>query len=150
MPGSEEIRRSLAGQIIAGMPSRVTETMTVGLLTSEENGHVFDRGGLHIGWSWGREATRGDYLELLWEHRMAGINASRYWPDGSIDPIPTPLELRRTSKDPVEEARLVAEYVEHNRRAYADLRERGLLPPVGDNAGSQDINEYLRTRPVDE
>ena len=80
---------------------------------------------------------------------MAGIYASRYWPDGSIDRIPTPFELRQTSKDPAEEARFVSEYVEHNRRAYAGLRERGLLPPVGDNAGSQDINEYLRTRPAD-
>ena len=150
MPESEEVRRTLAGKIISGMPPRVTETMTVDLLTGQENGHAFDRGGLHIGWSWGLDARRGDYLDLLWEHRMAGINASRYWPGGSIDRIPTPFELRQTSKDPVEEARLVDEYLEHNRRAYADLRERGLLPPVGDNAGSQDINEYLRTRPADE
>jgi len=150
VPESEEIRRSLADQIVAGVQSRVAETMTVDLLMGEENGHAFDRGGLHIGWSWGVDTSRGDYLDLLWEHRMAGIYASRYWPDGSIDRIPTPAELRLVSSDPVEEARLVDEYVEHNRRTYADLRERGLLPPVGDNAGSQDINEYLRTRPADE
>ena len=150
MPVSGEVRRILADKIIAGMPPRVAETMTVDLLMGDENGHAFDDGGLHIGWAWGLDARRGDYLELLWEHRMAGINASRYWPDGSIDRIPTPAELRLVSSDPVEEARLVAEYFEHNRRTYADLRERGLLPPEGDNAGSQDINEYLRTRPVDE
>jgi hypothetical protein len=81
---------------------------------------------------------------------MARINAGRYWSDGSIDPIPTPAELCQTSSDPVENARFLSEYVEHNRRTYADLRQRGLLPPAGQNAGSQDINEYLRSGPTDD
>ncbi len=38
-----------------------------------------------------------------------------------------------------------ARYVEHNRRVYAELRERGLLPPVGENLPAHDINEYLRS-----
>jgi uracil-DNA glycosylase len=37
------------------------------------------------------------------------------------------------------------EFLKSNRAAYADLRDRGLLPPEGETVGSQDINEYLLT-----
>ena len=81
---------------------------------------------------------------------MAGIAADRFWQDGEREGIPAPAEFRRSSPDPDEDARLERDYVEYNRRAYADLRERGLLPPAGQNVGSQDSNEYLRTRGSDD
>jgi hypothetical protein len=51
--------------------------------------------------------------------------------------------MRAASPDPAEDAEIQRDFFESNSAAYADLRDRGLLPPKGENLGSQDINEYL-------
>lgn len=77
---------------------------------------------------------------------MTDMGAIRYLSDGNIEYIETPSDFRCSSPDPEEDALLDRKYVEENRRIYAELRERGLLPSVGENLASQDINEYLKTR----
>lgn len=68
------------------------------------------------------------------------------------EPIATPASMRVVSPDPAEDAELERQFFEKNRAAHADLRDRGLLPPEGQNVRSQDINEYLLTAaaPADE
>lgn len=117
--------------------------LTPGDLLATENGHHFHRG-WHIGWAW-NPGDAAVYLDFLSEHRMTSMDACRVFPDGSVESLDTPYEMRRVGDTPEEDERLEREYVEHNRRAYASLRDRGLLPEVGENLGSQDINEYLRS-----
>jgi hypothetical protein len=136
----------MASFALSSLPQPAVGVVSRERLVAETGGHAFG-GGVHIGWAWGVvDPLRGMYLDFLWEHRMAGITASRIWQDGTREGIPTPAEFRVVLPDPDEDARSEREDAERNRRAYADLRERGLLPPAGQNLGSQDINEYLRTR----
>ena len=111
-------------------------------VTGQERGHSFHRG-MHIGWAWGEDERGRPCLDFLSEHRHPGMHAVRYYLDGRTEPIPTPASMRVVSEDPAEDAEIEREFVESNRAAYADLRGRGLLPPEGENVGSQDINEYL-------
>lgn len=111
-------------------------------VASHERGHSFHRG-MHIGWAWGQDERGRPYLDFLSEHRHPGMHAERYLTDGTTEPIRTPGSMRATSPDPAEDAELQRRFVEANRTAYADLRERGLLPPSGENLMSQEINEYL-------
>ena len=110
----------------------------------QPRGHSFHRG-MHIGWVWGEDERGRPYLDLLSEHRHPGMQADRYFPGGRREPIATPASMRVVSPDPAEDAELERQFFERNRAAYADLRDRGLLPPPGKNVGSQEINEYLIT-----
>lgn len=118
-------------------------TIGAGDLVAQENGHHFHRG-MHIGWVWG-DNGRGGFLDLLSEHRMAGMHAERYFPDGTSEAIETPAEFRAVDSDPLKDAELQRAYFERNQAAYQSLRARGLLPPAGTNVGSQDINEFLQS-----
>ena len=109
-----------------------------------ESGHSFYRG-MHIGWSWGVDERGRTYLDFLSEHRHPGMAAARYFADGRNEPIAVPAEARTVSPDPAEDAKLEQKFLEQNRAAYEELRDRGLLPPQGANLVSQDINEYLLT-----
>ena len=111
-------------------------------VAGQERGHSFHRG-MHIGWAWGEDELGRPYLDFLSEHRHPGIQAERYFTDGRTEPIATPSSMRAVSPDPAEDAELEREFLESNRAVHADLRDRGLLPPEGENVGSQDINEYL-------
>jgi hypothetical protein len=111
-------------------------------LLGVDNGHHFHHG-WHIGWVWGTDAERGTFLDVLSEHRHPGMSAARFFADGSIEHIDLPTTMRLVGKTPAEDARLEREFIEHNRRSYEDLRQRGLLPPRGANLTSQEINEYL-------
>lgn len=108
----------------------------------QERGHSFHRG-MHIGWAWGEDERGQPYLDFLSEHRHPGMYAERYFTDGRREPISTPASMRAVSSDPAEDAELERRFFERNRTAYADLRARGLLPPQGENVGSQEINEHL-------
>ncbi len=143
------VKGDIALLVLSSLPRPAEGVVSRERLLAETGGHAFG-GGVHIGWAWGHDPSRGAYRDFLWEHRMAGITASRIWQDGAREGIPTPAEFRIVSPDPDEDARSEREYAERNRRAYADLRERGLLPAAGQNVGSQDINEYLRTRDADD
>jgi hypothetical protein len=120
----------------------VTWNLSVSDLIAVENGHHFYRG-WHIGWVWGSDEVDGCHLDFLSEHRMAGFDIARIAPNGVRTRIHAPKECRRIGATPEEDARLEREFHEHNRRTYADLRRRGLLPPFGANLGSQVINEVL-------
>lgn len=117
-------------------------TVDAGDVVGRERGHSFHRG-MHIGWAWGEDERGRPYLDFLSEHRHPGMHAERYFTDGRTEPIATPASLRVVSPDPAEDAEIERKFFESNRAAYADLRDRGLLPPAGENVGSQDINEYL-------
>ena len=118
--------------------------ITVRELLAQANGHHFFQG-WHIGWVWGVGEDGRTFLDLLSEHRMAGMGAARYFADGTSEPRDTPQEFRLVGKTPEEDAELERAYFDHNRAAHASLRERGLLPPHGANLGSQEINEFLRS-----
>jgi len=111
-------------------------------VAGQERGHSFHQG-MHIGWAWGEDERGRTYLDFLSEHRHPGMQAQRYFTDGRTEPIAVPASMRAVSSDPAEDAEIEREFFESNRAAYADLRDRGLLPPGGENVGSQDINEYL-------
>ncbi|NYD43228.1 uracil-DNA glycosylase [Nocardioides panaciterrulae] len=117
-------------------------TVNAADVADQERGHSFHQG-MHIGWAWGEDERGRPYLDFLSEHRHPGMQAGRYFADGTTEPIATPASAREVSPDPVEDAELERHFFEHNRVAYADLRDRGLLPAVGENVGLQDINEYL-------
>jgi hypothetical protein len=110
-------------------------------LIGVDNGHHFHRG-MHLGWRWG-EDQRGVYLDFLNEHRMGGIHAERIHANGTVEQIATPAESYFVTGNPLDDAERERKFHEHNQAAYADLRRRGLLPPPGQNLGSQDINEFL-------
>lgn len=118
--------------------------LTASDLISVENGHHFHRG-WHIGWVWNTDADGRRCLDILSEHRMTNMSARRFFSDGSSEYLQVPWEFRRVGDTPEEDERLKREYFEHNQQAYAVLRKSGLLPPLGANLGSQDINEYLRS-----
>jgi uracil-DNA glycosylase len=111
-------------------------------VAGQERGHSFHQG-MHIGWAWGEDERGRLYLDFLSEHRHPGMHAERFYSDGSTEPIRTPASMRAVSPDPAEDAELERKFFEDNQAAYADLRIRGLLPPEGENIGSQEINEYL-------
>lgn len=111
-------------------------------VAGQERGHSFHQG-MHIGWAWGEDERGRPYLDFLSEHRHPGMQAERYFTDGRTEPITTPASMRAVSPNPAEDAKLEREFFESNRAAYADLHNRGLLPPEGENVGSQDINEYV-------
>lgn len=140
----EEERLRCAETALRQMPEGY-RTLDAAQVAARQRGHSFHRG-MHIGWAWGEDERRRPYLDFLSEHRHPGMQALRYFPDGRTEPIATPASMRRVSPDPAEDAELERQFLEKNRAAYADLRDRGLLPPEGQNIGSQDINEYLLTK----
>lgn len=111
-------------------------------VAGQERGHSFHQG-MHVGWAWGEDERGRPYLDFLSEHRHPGMQAERYFADGKTEPIATPTSTRAVSPDSAEDAEIEREFFESNAAAYADLRDRGLLPPAGENVGSRDINEYL-------
>ncbi len=111
-------------------------------VAGQERGHGFHHG-MHISWAWGDDDRGQPYLDFLSEHPHPGMHAARYFTDGRTEPIAIPASARVVSPDPVEDAEIERAFFESNRAAYEDLRDRGLLPPEGQNIGSQDINEYL-------
>jgi hypothetical protein len=114
-------------------------------VAARTGGHIFERG-WHIGYVWGREQGE-EYLEVLAQHRMTNDEHFRVFASGRVEDLPAPAEAYIYGPDATEAEKREAEreYVERNRRIYADLRERGLLPPVGHNLPAHDINEYLRS-----
>src|SRR6476646_9082698 len=109
-------------------------------VAAQERGHSFHRG-MHIGWAWGEDERGRPYLDLLSEHPHPGMEAERFFFDGRTEQIATPASARPVSPDPAEDAEIERRFLESNRAVYADLRERGLVPPEGENLLSQDVDE---------
>jgi hypothetical protein len=122
--------------------------VTTEVVALVDNGHSFHRG-MHIGWAWA-EGRGGWILDFLSEHRMAGMSAERFCADGTSEHLETPAEMHQVTGDPAQDAEIERRFFERNRAAYEWLRARGLLPPVGANIGSQDINEVLLQGGADE
>lgn len=118
-------------------------TVTAEVVAAVDNGHSFYRG-MHVGWAWG-ENRRGCFLDFLSEHHMAGMSADRFYPDASTESLDTPASAHQVTGDPEKDADITKRFQEQNRAAYEWLRARGLLPPVGGNLSSQDLNEFLLT-----
>lgn len=110
-------------------------------LVARDRGHHFHHG-MHLAWVWGQD-RRGVFLDFLDEHRLAGMEARRFYADGSREGIATPAEMYSVTGDPETDADTERNFLKQNQAIYSDLRDRGLLPPRGGNVGSQDINEYL-------
>src|SRR5688572_1431712 len=66
-------------------------------------------------------------LEALEDSRMAGPDHYRVWDDGTVEPLPNERTGYALPKDctPEDEARIRAEFGEHNQRVQRLLRERG-------------------------
>lgn len=123
-------------------------TIGANALVANESGHHFHRG-MHMGWAWG-DNERGTFLDFLNEHRMAGMQAERIFPDGSTEPIETPASSHLVTGDAEQDAVIEQKFFERNNTVYENLRARGLLPEHGANVGSQDINEFLLRERMDE
>lgn len=117
-------------------------------LVSQQNGHVFHQG-MHIGWAWG-EVDGKWCLDFLHEHRIWGMYATRFFPDGSSEQLEIPHTFYVFTGDSETDKLAKQEFFEQNRRAYESLRELGLLPPVGENFDSQDMNEFLTSGLVED
>jgi hypothetical protein len=88
---------------------------------------------------------RGGYLDYYASHRMTGDRHVRVREDGPAEHLPTIRTFRVVSRDPEEDARLKAEYLEHNRRVGRMLEEKG-FGVAGDEPLSVQVNRHLRLR----
>lgn len=108
-------------------------------------GHIFSSG-WHIGYVWGA-AGNDEYLEILAQHRMTNDRHTRIYESGRIDELPAAHDFFSHPQDaaPEQIATAEREYFAHNARVNAELRARGLLPPVGANLPALEMNEQLRS-----
>jgi hypothetical protein len=89
------------------------------------------------------EDERGEYLDYYASHRMTDDRHVRIYEDGTEELLPAVSTFRFLSADPEEDARLVAEYLEHNRRVGRMLEEKG-FGVEGHEPGSVRMNRHLR------
>ncbi len=78
---------------------------------------------------------RGEYLDYYSSHRMTNDSHVRLYDDGRVVGLESLYEMRPTSDDPAEEARLKAEFRDHNERVARLLEEKG-FGLQGDEHGS--------------
>lgn len=114
-------------------------------VAKREDGHLF-KAGWHLGWVFGTEDGQ-EYFEWIAEHRMADMEHVRLLADGESVLLDVPRTGFTYPDGATDEyvGRREAEYVDWNRRVYAELSERGLLPPEGEHLAAHDINERLRS-----
>ena len=77
----------------------------------------------------------GEYLDYYSSHRMTNDSHVRVYEDGRVEALESLRELRPTSDDPVENARLEDEFWEHNERVARLLEAKG-FGLQGDEHGS--------------
>lgn len=114
-------------------------------LEERSGGHLFEHG-WHIGYSWGEESGEA-FLQVLAQNRMTNDRHFKIYASGRVEDLPAPLGMYVTPAGASEEeiARIRDESIERDRQLYAELRERGLLPPEGQNLAAHEVNEYLRS-----
>ena len=93
---------------------------------------------VEAGWTirflFGADAS-GEYLDYYSSHRMTNDSHLRLYDDGRVVGLEALHEMRPTSDDPAEEARLKAEFRDHNERVARLLKEKG-FGLQGDKHGS--------------
>jgi hypothetical protein len=89
------------------------------------------------------EDERGEYLDYYASHRMTDDRHVRLREGSPAEPLPTIETFLIRSRDPEEDARLKAEYLEHNRRVGRPLEEKG-FGVAGDEPLSIQVNRHLR------
>jgi hypothetical protein len=85
----------------------------------------------------------GEYLDYYASHRMTDDRHVRIREDGETERLPTISTFLVVTGDRQKDARLEAEYLEHNRRVGQMLEEKG-FGIEGDEPGSVWMNRYLR------
>jgi len=91
----------------------------------------------------------GEYLDYYASHRMTNDRHVRVYVNGKSEGLPAIQEFRMASKDPVEDARLEAEFFVENQRVAEILEDKG-FGLQGDEPGGVQINRLLHLRKVDE
>lgn len=86
---------------------------------------------------------RGGYLDYYASHRMTDDRHVRLREGSPAEQLPTIETFLIRSRDPEEDARLKAKYLERNRRSGRILREKG-FGIAGGEPGSVQINRRLR------
>ena len=104
---------------------------------------------VQAGWTiwflFGADAS-GEYLDYYSSHRMTNDSHVRLYADGRVEGRESLWELRQSSDDPEEEARLKAEFWEHNERVTRLLEENG-FGLQGDEHGSAIVRRgFLESR----
>ncbi|MDO9694420.1 MAG: hypothetical protein Q7W56_06785 [Candidatus Latescibacteria bacterium] len=106
------------------------------------------KGGWAIWYLFGAD-DRGEYLDFYWAHRMCGDEHTRFYADGGREDLDAIMEFRRSSPDPVEDARLEAAFFAENQRIAALLEAKG-FGLAGDEPGGVQMNRYLHLNPRDD
>jgi hypothetical protein len=91
---------------------------------------------------------RGEYLDYYSSHRLTDDTHKRIYADGTTEELPSIASFRIVSHDPVEDAKLEAEYFARNQEVARMLEEKG-FGMTGDEPGGVAINRYLHLNPTD-
>lgn len=81
---------------------------------------------------------RGEYLDYYAAHRMTNDSHIRIYADGREESLPAHMDMRLSSSDPVEDARLAEAYRAEGRRVDQLLREKG-FGLAGDEPGGVQV-----------
>ena len=84
----------------------------------------------------------GEFLDYYSSHRMTNDSHVRVYEDGRVEALESLWEMRPTSDDPVENARLEDEFWAHNERVARLLEEKG-FGLQGDEHGSAMVRRRL-------
>ncbi len=88
----------------------------------------------------------GEYLDYYSSHRMTNDSHVRIYEDGRVEGLESLWEMRETSEDPDEDARLENEFWEHNERVAKLLEAKG-FGLTGDEHGSAIVRRgFLESR----
>ena len=103
-------------------------------VSGRQPGRIMERG-WHVAWIWGEDDGE-QYLEVFCQHRMTTDDHFRIWASERVDRLPAPTSMQLLAPDATPEERAADKraFFDQNRRRYAELREKGLLPPPGTNA----------------
>lgn len=116
-------------------------------VAQRRRGRIF-KAGWSIWYLFGAD-DRGEYLDFYWSHRLCGDEHTRFYADGAREDLDAIIEFRRSSPDPVEDARLEAAYFAENRRIAAMLEAKG-FGLTGDEPGGVQMNRHLHVNPTDD
>ncbi|MCY3747920.1 MAG: hypothetical protein OXG64_01380 [Chloroflexi bacterium] len=88
----------------------------------------------------------GEYLDYYSSHRMTNDSHVRIYEDGRVELLESLWELRPTSDDPEENARLEDEFWEHNERVARVLEEKGFGLQGDEHASAIVRRGFLESR----